>query len=97
MNDSFTSLERVKCALEHKEPDRIPLDIGGSKVTGITATAYKNLRNYLQMPEKDIRIFDINQQLALVDGDMFDHLKIDVKMINPGNPINPSPVFTFKY
>ena len=27
---SFTSYERIKSVLEHKEPDRIPFDLGGS-------------------------------------------------------------------
>ena len=30
-----TSFERVKLTLEHKEPDRVPLDIGGALVAGI--------------------------------------------------------------
>lgn len=89
MKNTFTSLERVKCALEHKEPDKIPFDMGGSKVTGITATAYKNLRNYLKLPEKEIRIFDTTQQLSFVDEDVFEHLKIDVKPFEPDDPINP--------
>ena len=33
--NDMTSLERVKTALEHKEPDRVPLDIGGALVAGI--------------------------------------------------------------
>ncbi len=89
MANDLTSLERVRCTLEHREPDKIPFDLGGSKVTGIAATAYKNLRDYLKFPVIVISIFDIVQQLVLVDQDIFDYLKIDIKMLNPGKPIDP--------
>ena len=42
--------ERVLAVLDHKEPDRIPFDLGGTTVTGIHVTAYKALRDYLGIP-----------------------------------------------
>ena len=35
----MTSRERVMAALEHREPDRIPLDLGGTIMTGIAVQA----------------------------------------------------------
>ena len=55
----ITSYERVKAALEHREPDRIPFEIGGTGVSGINRHAYLRLRRYLGMPEIEIEIFDL--------------------------------------
>ncbi len=34
----MTSRERVRAAINHREPDRVPIDIGGTKVTGFMWT-----------------------------------------------------------
>jgi uroporphyrinogen decarboxylase len=82
----YTSYERVKAALEHREPDRIPYDLGGSVLTGINRHAYKRLREYLGMPAKNIEICDVMQQLARVDEDLIDRLKVDVRCVDPSAP-----------
>ncbi len=38
--------ERVLTALNHQEPDRVPVDLSGSDASGITAIAYNNLKSY---------------------------------------------------
>jgi uroporphyrinogen decarboxylase len=63
--------ERVLAALHHREPDRVPFDLGGTLVTGIHHIAYKNLLFYLGLKEKEIQIFDIIQQLAKINDGMF--------------------------
>jgi uroporphyrinogen decarboxylase len=83
-----TSYERVKAALEHREPDRIPFEIGGTGVSGINRHAYVRLRRYLGMPEIEIEIFDLVTQLARVDDDMVERLGIDVKAVKPDTPYN---------
>jgi uroporphyrinogen decarboxylase len=44
---SQTSFQRVFAALEHKEPDRIPIDLGGMAVTGINIHALRKLKVFL--------------------------------------------------
>ena len=44
----MTSYERVKAALEHKEPDKIPFDLGGTLVSGINIKALSELKRYLE-------------------------------------------------
>ena len=46
----MNSRERVILALNHKEPDRVPFDLGGTVVTGIHTQAYANLRTCLGLP-----------------------------------------------
>lgn len=79
----MNSRERVLTALNHKEPDRVPFDMGGTVVTGIQAKAYRRLREYLGLPEKEIIIVDILQQLAQVDGDVMERLEVDVQNVSP--------------
>lgn len=43
----YTSFKRVKTALEYKEPDRVPFDVGDALVTGINIKTLKKLRKYL--------------------------------------------------
>lgn len=79
----MNSRERVLTALNHKEPDRVPYDMGATVVTGIQAKAYSRLRTYLGLPEKEAVIIDILQQLAQVDDDVMDRLGVDFRNISP--------------
>ncbi len=74
----MTSRERVQVALDHKEPDRVPIDLGGSVVTSIGITPYKALRRHLGLPEKEIRTAELVQQIAFVDEDVMEMLGADV-------------------
>ena len=84
----YSSYERVKAALEHKEPDRIPFDIGGTMVTGINIRALRNLKNYLGMPG-EIKLWDKVTQLAETGSDVIEKLGIDVKNVGPDQPSKP--------
>ena len=79
----MTSRERVRAALAHREPDRIPFDLGGSRVTGIHVQAYARLRVALGLPVGEPRVGDITQQLAEVDLDVLDALGCDVRGVAP--------------
>ena len=82
----WTSYERVLAALEHREPDRVPFDLGGSVLTGMHRVAYANLRRYLGLPDRPIVIADAIQQLARIDQDVLDRLEVDVRPVDPGPP-----------
>jgi uroporphyrinogen decarboxylase len=73
----MTSRERVLAALNHQEPDRIPLDISGHRSSGIMAIAYARLRDFLGLPKRPIRVYDPVQQLAIIDEDFLQRFKID--------------------
>ena len=86
-NKEPTSSERVKAALDHKEPDRVPLDIGGAEVAGINIHTMRRLRKHLGMNE-DVEIDNLVTQTAKTDDDIIERLKIDVKIIPPQAPGN---------
>jgi uroporphyrinogen decarboxylase len=73
----MTSRERVLKALQHQEPDRIPVDLSGHRSSGIAAIAYARLRRHLGLPELPLRVYDAMQQLAVVDDDVLERFGID--------------------
>ena len=79
----MTSRERVLATLNHKEPDRVPFDLGGTVISGIHVKAYQALREYLGLPRIEPKIVDILQQIVQVDDDMMERLGVDVKNVSP--------------
>ncbi|MBC7222966.1 MAG: methyltransferase, partial [Anaerolineae bacterium] len=75
------SRQRVLTALNHREPDRVPLDLGGHRASGIHGIAYARLRRYLGLEERPIRIYDPIQQLAIVDEDVQDLFGVDTTQL----------------
>jgi len=80
----MTARERVMTALNHKEPDSVPIDFGGHRSSGIAAIAYAKLRKFLDLPQKPIRVYDVIQQLAIVDDDVLDYFGIDTIELGRG-------------
>jgi uroporphyrinogen decarboxylase len=79
----MNSRQRAKMALNHQEPDRIPFDLGGTVLTSINIHAYRKLRQYLGLPEKEIGVMDVFQQMAVVDEDVRQVLGVDVRNVAP--------------
>jgi uroporphyrinogen decarboxylase len=88
MNDRLTSRERLLKTLAHQEPDRVPLDLGSTQVTGIHVLAYQRLRQVLELPPVEAQICDYIQGLALPDSDILERLGVDVRGLFPLNSHN---------
>jgi uroporphyrinogen decarboxylase len=73
----MTSRERVLTSLNHRQPDRVPIDLSGHRSSGIAAIAYARLRRHLGLAEKPIRVYDQVQQLAIVDEDVLQRFHVD--------------------
>jgi len=80
----MTSRERILTALNHREPDRVPIDFSGHRSSGIAAMAYPKLREFLGLPTKTVRVYDIVQQLAVVDEDVLDRFGVDTIELGRG-------------
>lgn len=74
----MTSRERILTAIRHREPDKVPWDLGGMRSTGMMAMAYARLRKALGLPREEIKVYDVGQQLAWIDEDVRRILGIDV-------------------
>ncbi|HSV32477.1 MAG TPA: uroporphyrinogen decarboxylase family protein [Atribacteraceae bacterium] len=73
-----SSRERLHQSLNHREPDRIPLDLGGI-VSGITRLSHRSLLKYLGFQEEDEILVDRVQQLVKPDSRILEVLGIDTR------------------
>ena len=70
--------ERFRKAINHEQPDRPPIDLGATWVTGISASAYARLRRALGVPQKPPHIHEPFQLLGDVEEDVRKKLGVDV-------------------
>ncbi len=75
--------ERVITSLNHQQPDRIPLDMGSTGVTGIHVRAVEKLRNYFGLEKKPVKVIEPYQMLGEVEPDLRETLSIDVIGLSP--------------
>jgi len=62
---AMTHRERVLMALNHEEPDRVPIDFAAWRSSGIQAPAYAALRRHLGLGgDRLFRLYDLMEQLA---------------------------------
>ncbi len=80
----MNSRERVRAALHHQEPDRVPIDFSGHRSSGIAAIAYARLRDHLGLPARPVRVYDLIQGLAIVDEDVLDRFRVDTVELGRG-------------
>jgi hypothetical protein len=73
-----TSRERLQLALEHKAPDRIPVDLGATSVTGIHVWLVEKLRRELGLPYQPVKVTEPYQMLGEVDDALADAIGVDV-------------------
>ena len=83
MVDTMTPRERVIAALENRQPDRVPRDLGGTFVSGINIVAYKNLIRYLELDEQ-ATILRERIRLARISETVLQKFKIDTRIVLPG-------------
>lgn len=82
----MTSRERVKTALNHQSPDRIPIDFGSTSVTGIHCKVVEALRDYYGLEKHPVHIIEPFQMLGEVEPDLQEAIGIDcVSVFGPRN------------
>ncbi len=73
----MNSRQRVMQSMSFAQPDRVAVDLGAHRSSGIQAIAYARLRNYLGLPKRPPRVYDMPQQLAIIDDDVLDRFGVD--------------------
>lgn len=82
----MNSRERVMKALNHEEPDRVPIDLGGSLTNaGIVKKAHDELKNYLGIEENNDEFVDWIQQIVRPNKNILEEFEVDVYGIGPKN------------
>ena len=77
----MNSRERVLKALEQQEPDRVPIDVGGTRQSGIAASTYHRLKQRLGI-ETPTRVYDVYQMLAEIERSILERFGADVIGLN---------------
>jgi uroporphyrinogen decarboxylase len=86
------SRERVRATLDHRVPDRVPIDLGGSLVTGINAMGYARLKRHLGLPGP-AKVTSVILLLAEVEEELAGRWGLDVLPVPryyaaPGVPLD---------
>jgi len=82
----MNSRERILTALQHKEADRVPLDLGAMLSTGITGMSYNKLKSFLGIRDGRTRMYDLGQQLAEPETEILERIGADVLPLFVSNP-----------
>jgi uroporphyrinogen decarboxylase len=77
----MNSRQRVIQSLNHKEPDRVPIDLGATIVSSIVKQAYIELKQHLGIPVEPIKMLDYVQQLPYVDEELMERFGVDFRMV----------------
>lgn len=85
----MNSRQRLITALNHQEPDRIPIDLGGTDVSSICRGAYEALLADLGWPAPEITLVNIVEQLPALDDQWLDTvIRADTRQVREGGPAN---------
>lgn len=80
---SWTHRERILAALNHEEPDRVPMDLGGAEFTTLTLPAYEKLKKHLGL-DHETKPMSIIHQVAHPDETVLQRFDIDTRNVQPG-------------
>ncbi len=84
----MTSKARLQAALEHRQPDRVPVDFGATFVTGMHVSVVHRLRQrLLGEPDHRVKVIEPYQMLGEIDDQLREALGIDVVGVLPRKSI----------
>lgn len=78
----MTSRERVIAALNHQEPDRVPIDFGGHASSSIAILAYLKLKNLLGITEGTPKVYHVWGQIPDIEPAVLDRLHSDTVQLH---------------
>jgi uroporphyrinogen decarboxylase len=92
----MNSRERIISAIHHKQPDRIPVDLGATPSSGISAVAYHHLKHYLQNNlnlglNLSNQVYDVIQEVTQPDMELLELFGVDV--LDVGRNFNTDPEY----
>ena len=74
----MTSRERILSAINHKQPDKIPVDIGATPVRVLSVVAYQNLIKHLGMNHLRTEDYDVIQEVVQPEMEFINRFNVDV-------------------
>src|SRR5689334_10189972 len=85
------SQSRLLDTLNHREPDRVPIDLGSTGVTGIHVSCVAALREHYGLERRPVKVHEPYQMLGLVEDDLRAAMGIDTVGAFP-----PKTMFGFR-
>jgi hypothetical protein len=79
----MTSKERILATLDHREPDRVPVDFGSTSVTGIHVSCVAGLREHYGLEKRPVKVHEPHQMLGWLDEDLKQAMRLDVEGMMP--------------
>lgn len=83
--------ERVLMALDHEEPDRVPVDLGGRQTTFMVET-YEQFKSHLGINDLPTKMMSHKWQTVYVDEQILNRFSIDCRHVRP--PMKAEPEFS---
>ncbi|MHC4442153.1 MAG: uroporphyrinogen decarboxylase family protein [Planctomycetota bacterium] len=83
----MTSRERVLAALNHRQPDRVPIDFGSTPVSGMHVSCVADLRDYYGLEKRPVKVHEPYQILGLIEEDLMEAMGLDVQSGTDRNTI----------
>ncbi len=74
----MNSRERILAAINHSQPDRVPIDLSATPSSGISVVAYQNLIRYLGKNHLKTLVYDVVQETVQTEMELLDLFKVDV-------------------
>jgi len=94
----MTHRERVLAALNHEEPDRVPIDLGGTLATSINIGAYEKLKTHLAL-DSPSQILSLRSMIAEVEEEVLQRFDVDTRtlpLLGNSRPTEPLADGAFK-
>lgn len=88
---TMTSRERLEATLNHRLPDRIPVDFNGTAVTGMHVKCVIGLREHYGLAKRLVKVHEPYQMLGWIDEDLEAALGLDVEGV-----YGPETMFGFR-
>ena len=86
----MTCRERVIQALNHHQPDRVPVDFGATATSGVHCSCVAGLRTHFGLEKRPVKVHEPFQMLGMIEADLQDAMGIDVEAV-----AGPTTIFGF--
>ena len=77
----MTPKQRISAAIDHQQPDKLPIDFGSSFITGIHCSVVEQLRDHYKLEKRPVKVCEPYQMLGEVEADLLDAMRLDVQPI----------------
>ena len=90
------SKKRLINALNHIQPDKIPMDFGGTQCSGMHVSCVSDLRKFYGLKQEPVKVHEPFQMLGYIEDDLKEAIGVDIEAVNPKNTMFGFPLENWK-